>query len=291
MDFNDDVRLDPSQVEVNRGGRGRGVAMGGGLVGLLGLIAALFFGVNPFEGQEPGQGAQQAPQQAQEASDVQRKCLTGVDAEQGGDCLVVGVVNSVQDYWGRVFANSGLDYTQAKTQLFEASTQTGCGYATSQVGPFYCPADQKVYLDLTFFDELQSKYGAQGGPAAQAYVIGHEYGHHVQNLLGVMNRVQQGTSGASSPAVRMELQADCYAGVWMRNAVQTGYLAQITQQDLDQALSAAQAVGDDRIQTRAQGYVRPDAFTHGTSAQRSKWLTEGYSSGDPTRCDTFRGAI
>ncbi|ROO90774.1 hypothetical protein EDD29_8513 [Actinocorallia herbida] len=288
MDFNDDVRLDPSQVEVSRGKRGRNVAAGGGLIGIL---AAIFFGVNPFEEGQYAQQRQQAPQEVQEASDVQKKCLTGVDAEQGGDCLVVGVVNSVQDYWGKVFANSGLTYTQAKTQLFEGATQTGCGYATAQVGPFYCPADQKVYLDLTFFDELQSKYGAEGGPAAQAYVIGHEYGHHVQNQLGVMNKVQQGTSGASSPAVRMELQADCYAGVWMRNAVQTGYLAQITQQDLDQALSAAQAVGDDRIQSRSQGYVRPDAFTHGTSAQRTKWLTEGYSSGDPSRCNTFKGAI
>ncbi|MCD0453265.1 neutral zinc metallopeptidase [Actinocorallia sp. API 0066] len=291
MDFNDDVRLDPSQVEVRRGGGRRTAAAGGGLVGILGLLAVLFFGVNPFEEPQPQQpGAQGSPQQVQEASDVQKKCLTGLDAEKDADCLVVGVVNSVQDYWSKVFANSGLTYTPAKTQLFEAATQTGCGYATAKAGPFYCPADQKVYLDLTFFDDLQSQFGAQGGPAAQAYVIGHEYGHHVQNLLGVMNRVDRST-GASSGAVRLELQADCYAGVWMRNAVQTGYLAQITQRDIDQAVSAAEAVGDDRIQSRAQGYVRPDGFTHGTSEQRVKWLTTGYSSGEPTRCDTFRGAI
>ena len=289
MDFNDDVRLDPSQVEVGRGGRGRGVAAGGGVVGVIGLLVALFFGIDPFGGQG-GQDARQ-PQGVQEAGDLREKCRTGADAERDEDCLVVGVVNSVQSYWKKAFAEDGLTYAPARTQLFQGATQTGCGYATKDVGPFYCPADQKVYLDLTFFDELQSGYGAQGGPAARAYVIGHEYGHHAQNLLGAMSRTRQGTTGASSPAVRLELQADCYAGVWMHNAVRTGYLAEITRTDLDQALSAAQAVGDDRIQQRSQGYVRPDSFTHGTSAQRAEWLTTGYSSGDPDRCDTFKGEI
>jgi len=286
MDFNDDVRLDPSQVE--RGGRGRGIAVGGGAVGIIGLIMALLFGVDPFGG-EGGQDARQPG--VQEAADLQEKCRTGADAEQDEECLVVGVVNSVQAYWKEAFARSGLAYTPAKTQLFQDATQTACGYATKNVGPFYCPADQKVYLDLTFFDELQAAYGAKGGAAARAYVIGHEYGHHAQNLLGAMNRTRQGTTGASSPAVRLELQADCYAGVWMSNAVKTGYLARITRQDLDQALSAAQAVGDDRIQQRSQGRVQPDSFTHGTSAQRAKWLTTGYTTGDPGRCDTFQGGI
>ncbi|GAA0961337.1 KPN_02809 family neutral zinc metallopeptidase [Actinocorallia libanotica] len=289
MDFNDDVRLDPSQVETGGGGRGRGVAAGGGVLGILGLLAALFFGVDPFGGGQDGTG--QNGQEVRGAGELQEKCLTGADAERGGDCLVVGVVNSVQGYWKKEFAASGLTYDQARTQIFEGATQTACGYATKDVGPFYCPADQKVYLDLTFFDDLKTRYGAQGGDAAQAYVIGHEYGHHVQNLLGVTKRVDQGATGASSASVRLELQADCYAGVWMHNAVQTGYLAKVTRTDLDQALSAAEAVGDDRIQERSRGHVQPDSFTHGTSAQRADWLTTGYSSGDPDRCDTFKGGI
>ncbi|WP_106399299.1 KPN_02809 family neutral zinc metallopeptidase [Actinocorallia populi] len=289
MDFNDDVRLDPSQVETGGGGRGRGVAAGGGVIGVIGLLVALFFGVDPFGGQG-GQDTRQ-PQGSGEANDLRERCRTGADAERDEDCLVVGVVNSVQDYWESAFAESGLRYEPARTQLFEGATRTGCGYATKDVGPFYCPADQKVYLDLTFFDDLRATYGAQDGAAARAYVIGHEYGHHAQNLLGAMDRTPRGTTGASSPAVRLELQADCYSGVWMHNAVQTGYLVRITRTDLDQAMSAAQAVGDDRIQERGQGHVRPDSFTHGTSAQRTEWLNTGYSSGDPARCDTFKGAI
>lgn len=291
MDFNDDARLDTSQVEVS-GHRGRNTAIGGGLAGIVGLIAALLFGFNPFEEQQTATRSGSVQQQPQAGTtDLQASCRTGADADQNEQCRIVGVVNSIQAYWKSVFTNSNLTYTNAKTQLFTSATQTACGYATSNVGPFYCPADQKVYLDLTFFRDLQQRFGAEGGPFAQAYVIGHEYGHHVQNLLGTMNQVRPNTSGASSSAVRLELQADCYAGAWMRNAVRTGYLAEVTQQDLQEALSAAQAVGDDSIQQRTQGYVQPDAFTHGTSRQRTKWLNIGYDYGDPGRCTTFSGSI
>ncbi|GAB3668568.1 neutral zinc metallopeptidase [Actinocorallia lasiicapitis] len=289
MDFNDNARLDTSQVEVGGGHRGRNVAVGGGLVGVLGLLATLFLGFNPFEQQQTVSPS--GNRQVDQSTDLQASCRTGADADQNEQCRIVGVVNSIQSYWTKTFTNSDLTYRNAKTQLFTGATQTACGYATAQVGPFYCPADQKVYLDLSFFRELQTKYGAKGGPFAQAYVIGHEYGHHVQNLLGTMNKVKQGTTGASSPAVRLELQADCYAGAWMRNAVQTGYLTQVTSQDLEEALSAAEAVGDDRIQQRSQGYVQPDAFTHGTSRQRTKWVNIGYDYGDPSRCTTFSGSL
>lgn len=292
MDFNDNARLDTSQVEVNPGGgRGRGgVAAGGGLVAIVGVIATLLFGFNPFESQQSA--VQQGNQQpVGPTGDLGASCQTGMDADQNEQCRIVGVVNSIQAYWQQVFANNNRQYSLAKTQLFTNGTQTACGYATAQVGPFYCPGDRKVYLDLSFFRTLQQQFGAKGGPFAQAYVIGHEYGHHVQNLLGTMSKVRQGTSGASSAAVRLELQADCYAGAWMKNAVQTGYLTQVTPEDLAEALSAAQAVGDDSIQSRTQGYVQPDAFTHGTSAQRTKWVNVGYDSGDPNRCTTFSGAI
>jgi predicted metalloprotease len=286
MDFDDDARLDASQVEDvggRRGGMpGGGIAIGGGAAGIIALILALIFGFNP--GDITG-GAEQ-PAGLQPGSDLSQQCRTGADADQSEKCRVVGVVNSIQDYWaGKV------QYTPAKTVLFSGAVQTACGAADSSVGPFYCPADQKVYLDLTFFDDLRTRFGAEGGPFAQAYVIAHEYGHHVQDLLGTMNRVGQG-SGAEGASVRLELQADCYAGIWAHNAVSTGFYAKpFTDADIREALDAAAAVGDDRIQEQTSGRIDRDAFTHGTSAQRTKWFTNGYQSGDHARCDTFSGGI
>jgi predicted metalloprotease len=253
------------------------------------LIVALIFGVNP--GGLLGGGSQ--PQGVSPTTDLRAQCKTGADADQSEKCRVVGVVNSIQDYWRQVFDQRGGGYTNARTVLFSGATQTGCGQADSSVGPFYCPSDKMVYLDLSFFDELQSRFGAEGGPFAQAYVIAHEYGHHVQDLLGTMDKLsgvrQNGASGAS---VRLELQADCYAGVWAKNAVDTGFYDKpFTKTDIDQALSAASAVGDDRIQRKTQGRVDPESFTHGTSAQRVKWFTTGYQTGSPGRCDTFSGSV
>ncbi|GLX01086.1 neutral zinc metallopeptidase [Microtetraspora sp. NBRC 16547] len=288
MDFDDRAELDASQVDdVGSGGmsRGGGLAIGGGAVGIVVVVLALVFGVDPTEllsgGGQPAQSGRSAS-----SGDLAAQCKTGADADQSEKCRVVGVVNSLQKYWkGQVDG-----YQQAKTTLFSGAIRTGCGAADSSVGPFYCSADRRVYLDLGFFDELHTQFGAEGGPFAQAYVIAHEYGHHVQNLLG---DIAKGTGqGATSGSVRLELQADCYAGVWAKNAVRTGFFAKpFSDADIRQALDAASAVGDDRIQEKVRGRVSPENFTHGTSAQRMKWFKKGYSTGDPRRCDTFAGAI
>ena len=226
----------------------------------------------------------------QSATEVARECRTGADANERQDCRIVAVVNSVQRYWSDTFARSGVTYRPARTQLFSNRTYSGCGPASSATGPFYCPADETVYVDLTFFDALsQPPFNAAGGPFAQAYVIGHEYGHHVQNLLGRSAGADR--QGATSGSVRLELQADCYAGVWAANAVSTGFVTEITPEDIAQGLDAAAAVGDDRIQESAGGRSNPDSYTHGTSAQRQRWFQRGYDTADPTSCDTFSGRI
>ncbi len=197
----------------------------------------------------------------------------------------------MQAFWNEVFTDSGEQYPYRDTVFFTGQVQTGCGIATSQVGPFYCPRDQLVYIDLDFFDELQSRFGAGGAPFAQAYVIAHEYGHHVQNQLGVLDRIGNDRQGPESAAVRSELQADCYAGVWAANAVEQGLLEQLTQDDINAGLDAASAIGDDRIQERTQGQVTPETWTHGSSEQRRRWFSRGYEEGRPAVCDTFSGSI
>jgi uncharacterized protein len=289
VDFNDRVRLDTSQVRDRRGmGGGRGLAVGGGGLGIVGLLLALVLGVNPADltggsgGGGFGEGAY-----SESAGDLDERCRTGVDADRDVDCRVVGTVNSVQAYWDEAFAASGGRYQPAVTEMFEGGTSTGCGSATSAIGPFYCPADQGVYFDLGFFDQLETRFGARGGPFAMAYVIAHEYGHHVQNLLGTSRQVRRGDTGPQSGAVRLELQADCYAGVWAANAVATGFLTEVSDENVAEALSAAAAVGDDRIQETAQGRVSPESWTHGSAEQRQRWFTTGLRSGDPGACDTF----
>jgi predicted metalloprotease len=263
-------------------GGGAPIAVGGGTVGLIIFIAMLLLGGNPLD---TGTGLNTNTP----AGDVSQ-CQTGADAESRQDCRVLLFVNSIQEYWTDAFQQSGSRYQEAQTQFFTSATVTGCGQASSASGPFYCPPDRKVYIDLGFFQELQSRFDANGGPFAEAYVVAHEYGHHVQNLTGVIGR-SQGGSGAESGAVRVELQADCYAGVWANNAVQTGYIEAWTQQDIADGLSAAAAVGDDRIQSSSGRSVNPDKFTHGTSEQRQKWFTTGYQTGNPDACDTFSGPI
>ncbi len=298
MAFNENAQLDPSQVEDRRsgggfgggygGGRGYGgpVAVGGGGVGALVLIAALLLGVNPFGGSaQPDTAAQQRPEVAGVQST--HSCRTGADANQREDCRIVGFVDSIQKYWSDEFQRRGARYAPARTVLFTEVTQAGCGTASEEQGPFYCPVDKKVYLDLAFFQELQARFGARGGPFAEAYVLAHEYGHHVQNLTGVLDASAGARdTGPTSTAVFTELQADCLAGVWVYHATDTGYLTEVTDEEIAQSLDAAAAVGDDRIQREAQGYVSPESWTHGSSEQRQMALKDGLKSGDLDTCAT-----
>jgi predicted metalloprotease len=296
--FNDDASLDTSQVGDRRGIGGGGLAIGGGGLGIVGLLIYLL--VSVLGGGDPsssGAGIQTPFQPGQTGAvsqqDLAQVCRTGADANARDDCRIVAYTNSVQQFWDRAM---GSRYQPAQTIIFSGAVQTGCGNATSDVGPFYCPADGKAYFDLGFFNELQTRFGARGGSFAQGYVVAHEYGHHIQNLLGTSDRVGGGT-GPESGSVRLELQADCYAGVWAKNATTTTgangrpLFESVSQSDINTALDAAAAVGDDRIQSRAQGRVSPESFTHGTSAQRQKWFTAGFQSGNPNSCDTFSGSI
>jgi predicted metalloprotease len=294
-DFRDDAKLDTSQVEDLRGrrrvGRG-GIAVGGGGLGLVVVLLVIVIGQVTGGGGGLGDLGALAGQTAGTPaanSGLRQECQTGADADVRDDCRIVGYINSIQRYWTGAFADRGREYVPARTRFFTEAVDTGCGSASSAMGPFYCPADKYVYIDLGFFDELRSQFGAQGGPFAQAYVMAHEYGHHVQDLLGVLDGPQD--QGAESRSVRVELQADCFAGVWASNAVETGFLTQLSQADIADALDAAAAVGDDRIQEAAQGRVTPETWTHGSSEQRQQWFTTGYESGNPGACDTFSGDI
>ena len=285
MPFNEKSRLDPSQVQDRRGmSTGTKVAVGGGGLGLLLLLVALIFGFNPGDLMNTSlvEPSYSDPSGGQ-ITDLAAECQTGADANTRTDCALVGYVNSIQAFWSDVFAEQGIQYTPAQTVLYSGATDAACGYAQGAMGPFYCTLDQQVYLDLAFFDTLQQRFGAGGGPFAMAYVVSHEYSHHIQNLLGIL---ETGGTGPQSMTVYTELQADCLAGVWIAHAVDTGYLSQLTDQELTQALDAAAAVGDDRIQAQTQGYVMPETWTHGSSDQRYTALLEGIQSGDPNTCES-----
>jgi uncharacterized protein len=301
MTFDPNAQLDASQVEDIRGRSAvkGGLAVGGvgGLGAVIILVYTLLGGGGPgtpsaddLSNLLNGNGAGVDSSQGPDSTLLTTVCKTGADANARQDCRILGYVNSVQAYWKDEFAASGKTYQPSKTVFFSGQASTGCGAASAGTGPFYCPADKLIWIDLGFLDELHSKFGATGGPTAQAYVIAHEYGHHVQDLYGVLG---SGTSqtGAQGKSVRTELQADCYAGVWANHAAATGYLQPLTQTDIADALDAAAAVGDDRIQGEFQGNVNPESWTHGSSAQRSHWFTVGYQSGKPGKCDTFSGSI
>jgi len=267
------------------------MAVGGGLGGLVLLVVALLTGVDP--------GAlldQAAPSQPGGGGGQLEQCRTGADIETNPECRFVAIENSVQGFWSDEFERRGADYRPATFTTFSGGVRTGCGAASSQVGPFYCPADRGVYLDLTFFDTMRTQLGAKGGDFAEAYVVAHEYGHHVQNLTGQMQRVRT-REGADSDAVRLELQADCYAGVWAAAATQTRtaggepIITEITRADVAEAIDAAETVGDDYIQERMRGTVTPETWTHGSSEQRRAWFERGMSTGDPASCDTFSAGL
>lgn len=285
MSFNEGMQIDTSTASSSGGGMG--MAIGGGGLGLLILVGALLLGVDPgrvLNQQGSNTGGYSAP-----GFDLSQ-CKTGADANKYVQCRVVATGNSVDAVWKQLMRG----YTRPHVQLFTGSVDTGCGPATTAVGPFYCPVDQTAYFDTDFFRELVDKFGSSGGPFAQEYVVAHEYGHHVQQLQGVLGRSQQGAKGAGGNGVRTELQADCYAGIWAHYAStvkqeSTGvpYLQPLSDQDIQDALSAAASVGDDRIQKEATGRVNPESWTHGSSEQRQHWFTVGYQTGDPKKCDTF----
>ena len=289
MTFKPGAELDPGQVTDVRGrsyGGGRGLAVGGGGIGLVIAIVYLLLGGDPgaLINQAPAGGT------VEPNSSALASCKSGADANARPDCLIVGIVNSVQAYWTDEFKGEGKTYQPAQTVIYSDGVNTGCGAATSAVGPFYCPPDQTVYIDLGFFEELHTRFGAKGGPLAEAYVVAHEYGHHIQDLNGTLD-TSSGATGAESKSVRTELQADCFAGVWVNHAASTGFLEQPTADQIAQALDAAAAVGDDRIQAKTQGQVNTESWTHGSSAQRQHWFSVGLDSGSPGKCDTFSGSI
>jgi len=298
MSFNDGVSLDTSQVESGgSGGAPGGIAVGGGIGGIIMLIIALIFGINPSD--LPGGGgtttgaSQEQVDGATTTGDAFERCKTGADADADVECRVIGTVNSVQAFWTAELPRYQKQWQQTKTVLYKGSTQSACGTASNQVGPFYCPVDQKVYIDADFFAILQQQFGSDGGALAQEYVVAHEYGHALQDQLGLLGRAQQDPQGPDSGGVKIELMADCLAGVWAQAASTTNgpdgqpYLEELTEADIKSALSAASAVGDDRIQEKTQGQVNPEAWTHGSADQRQRWFLQGFKTGDLNKCNTF----
>jgi len=280
------MRLDDERESSNVEDR-RGMSMPGGRAGGIGIgtialaLVAMYFGVDPSVVLNMGQGLSQnnAPVE-----------VRPIPADDPDAKFVAKVLASTEDTWGKIFQASGQQYPPPKLVLFSGQTPTACGAGQAAAGPFYCPGDQKVYIDLSFYQEMKDRFHAPGD-FAQAYVIAHEVGHHIQNLQGISDKVQKARENARNEAesnaysVRLELQADCYAGVWAMRA--DGDHRILEAGDVEEAMTAAAAIGDDALQKQAQGYAVPDSFTHGTSQQRMRWFNQGFSTGEVNKCDTF----
>jgi predicted metalloprotease len=309
MELNENAQIDTSQVDDRRGSGGGGLGGGGipiplpgggGRGGLISIIIAVLvalvgggFGLNALGGGDGGS-------QQGDNSSLEQKC-SAKDATKQLDCRNTLYVNSIQAWWAEAMPKYfDKQYEKSKTVFFSQGVNTGCGQAGAEVGPFYCPADNLVYIDLTFYRVLSDQLGAPG-EFAQPYVLAHEYGHHVQDLLGTEAKMRQqqqrDPDQANALSVKLELQADCYAGAWAKNATGTAdatgqkIFTSITDADIQEALDTAEKIGDDALQKRAGRPVDPGEFTHGTSAQRKEWFQRGYQNGDPTRCDTFGGGL
>ncbi|TFB51759.1 neutral zinc metallopeptidase [Cryobacterium tagatosivorans] len=285
MTFNDNANIGGGRA--SKRGRNTGIAVGGGGLGVVALIIlSQILGVD-LTGLAGGGGPQPTGSSLE-------NCQTGADANANIDCRMKGAAASLETYWAAELPALGVDYQSPQDlALFTDSVNTGCGAASSATGPFYCPPDATIYIDTAFYDELRTRFGSSGGPLAEMYVVAHEWGHHIQNVTGVLEASQDGRTGAGSNAVRVELQADCYAGAWAAAASTTEdaggvpFLEPITQAQITDALSAASAVGDDRIQQATQGQVNPEGWTHGSSEQRQRWFLTGFEQG-ADGCDTFK---
>jgi hypothetical protein len=296
--FNPDADLDTSGVEDTRGSGGGGgggllpggvgIPVGGGIGGIILLVVILFLN----GGLPGGGGSSDQPVTQNTAPGNLNACKKGSDIGSNPECRFVLYQNSIEGFWAAELPRRGKKYVRAPLRVFDGSVNTGCGPATSAVGPFYCPPDRRVYLDLGFFKTLETQLGARGGNFAEAYVVAHEYGHHIQNLYGILDRIKS-RQGPTSDSVRSELQADCLAGIWTNHATTVPdkngktFIEGLTEDDIARGLDAAASVGDDRIQQKTQGQVTPESFSHGTAEQRMKWFKTGMDSGDMTACDTW----
>lgn len=299
MTFREQGELDTSGVS-GGGRRRRGMAIGGGVGGVVVLVVALMLGVDPNDlGVSLDSGAGQSTAGGDDFQQTIDQC-TLEKANSDTVCRIVATTESLEDVWtAQLPEQAGMDYTQAHTNIFSGQIDTGCGMGSSQTGPFYCPADHEVYLDPAFFDTvLVGQLGGSNAPASQMYVVAHEFGHHVQNLVGDINRSQQDPQGQSSGAVRVELQADCYAGLWAHYATTTPapggqepLLESLTDRDIDEIVQSAEAIGDDHIQQMGSGRVDPSSWTHGSSQMRRQWFTTGYEQGSMRACDTFNAEL
>lgn len=285
MTFNGDADIRGGRV--SRRGRTTAIGVGGGGLGLIAIfVISQLLGVD-LTGLL-GDGSSTGGSGSSDQGTALSQCTTGTQANSDIDCRMQAAATSLDAFWGGAVQG----YTQPELVIFDAATNTGCGSATTAVGPFYCPTDQTVYLDTAFYQELTSRFGATGGPLAQLYVVAHEWGHHIQQLTGITNGLDLRATGPSSDSVRLELQADCFAGAWVGGASTTKdvngvpFLEPVTRSEIADALNAAASVGDDHIQQSTQGRVSPESFTHGTSAQRDRWFTVGLNGG-PQACDTF----